>query len=340
MSQVLITGGAGFVGINLAARYLEKGHNVTIFDNFSRHGSKFNLQWLKQNYPQIEVIKGDVRDEEEVDKFFEKKADIVFHLAAQVAVTTSVSKPKEDFEINARGTLNVLEAIRKSKSDPAFIFSSTNKVYGGMEKTKFVEREQDYQYQDFPLGINENFNLDFHSPYGCSKGTADQYTRDYARIYGMKTLVFRKSCIYGPHQFGIEDQGWIAWFISRIVQNKKITIYGNGKQVRDILFVDDLCDAYESASEKINRTKGQVYNIGGGVKNQVSLLKALDIISKSLNINANLSYKEVRPGDQKVYISDIRKAKNDFDWEPKTEMNNGIKKLCEWITKNKEKFPN
>lgn len=340
MSQVLITGGAGFIGTNLASRYLKKGHEVAIFDNFSRHGSKFNLQWLKQNHPQIEVVEGDIRKEKELSKFFERKADLVFHLAAQVAVTTSVSNPKEDFEINARGTLNVLEAVRKSNSDPVFIFSSTNKVYGGMEGIEFVEREQDYQYKDFSNGISENFNLDFHSPYGCSKGSADQYTRDYARIYGMKTLVFRKSCIYGHNQFGIEDQGWIAWFISRIVLNKKITIYGDGKQVRDILFVDDLCDAYESASENINKTKGQVYNIGGGVQNQVSLLKALDIIKNALDIQANLTYQEARPGDQKVYISDIGKAKKDFDWEPKTDVNSGIKKLCEWITKNKEKFPN
>ena len=337
MSHVLITGGAGFIGCNLAARYLKKGNNVTILDNFSRAGSKINAKWLQDNFAKVNIKNGDIRNKDDVNKLLNENVDIVFHLAGQVTVTTSVKNPMEDFENNCFGTLNVLESIRKSENSPIFVYSSTNKVYGGMENVKVVEKENGYQYEDFQDGVDESFTLDFHSPYGCSKGAADQYTKDYARIYGLKTVVFRKSCIYGYRQFGIEDQGWLAWFIIRSVLNKPIKIFGNGKQVRDILFIEDLCDAYEKACENINKTKGQVYNIGGGPQNTLSLLEALKII-KSMTNQAKTSFQDPRPGDQKIYVSNINKAKKDFGWQPKTGTKEGIKKLVEWVRENEDLF--
>jgi CDP-paratose 2-epimerase len=338
MVNVLITGGAGFIGSNLAARCFKKGNNVTILDNFSRAGSKFNLEWLKNNFSDINILKGDILNKEDIDKALSDDTDLVFHLAGQVAVTTSVLNPTEDFEINSLGTLNVLEAIRKCNNSPVFVYSSTNKVYGGMEGTKIKETESRYQYQDLPEGVDEEFPLDFHSPYGCSKGSADQYTRDYARIYGLKTIVFRQSCIYGYHQFGVEDQGWLAWFVIQSVLNRPITIFGDGKQVRDVLFVEDLCDSYEKAYENIKKTKGQIYNIGGGSKNQISLLESLELIKKCCTIEPKISFQEARPGDQKIFVSDISKAKKDFGWEPKTEIEDGIKKLSDWVKENKTLF--
>lgn len=338
MANVLITGGAGFIGTNLAARYLAKGNNVTVFDNFSRKGSKFNAEWLENNFSNIKIIKGDIRNKEDISKALADDADLCFHLAGQVAVTTSVANPMEDFQINCLGTINLLEAIRKSKNEPVFVYSSTNKVYGGMESANVVEDKDRYEYENLPNGIDELVPLDFHSPYGCSKGAADQYTRDYARIYGLKTLVFRQSCIYGYHQFGIEDQGWLAWFVIQSVLNRPITIFGNGKQVRDVLFIEDLNDAYEKACGNIKKTKGQIYNIGGGPKYRISLLEALDIIKKNTEAKVKISFKEPRPGDQKIYVSDISKAKKDFGWEPKTGIEIGIKKLISWAKENKALF--
>ena len=337
MANVLITGGAGFVGCNLAARYLQNGHNVTIADNFSRIGSRINAEWLKGNFPEVNVKEADVRKKNEVNELLKQDTDFVFHLAGQVAVTKSIENPVNDFENNCLGTVNVLEAVRKSKNNPVFVYSSTNKVYGGMENVEVIEKDSEYCYRDFEHGIDESFPLDFHSPYGCSKGAADQYTRDYARIYGMKNVVFRKSCIYGYHQFGIEDQGWLAWFVIRSVLSKPITIYGDGKQVRDVLFIEDLCDAYEKACTNIGKAKGQVYNIGGGPQNRLSLLEALKII-KSMTNQAKISFQASRPGDQKIYVSNISKAKKDFGWQPKTGTEEGIKKLVDWIEENKKLF--
>tara|TARA_Y100000310_G_scaffold342995_1_gene448640 strand:+ start:2768 stop:3787 length:1020 start_codon:yes stop_codon:yes gene_type:complete len=338
MTNVLITGGAGFIGVNLAARYLEKGENVTVLDNFSRKGSKSNAEWLKNKFSNVKILQGDIRKKEDIDKALADNTDLCFHLAGQVAVTTSVTNPMVDFDINCFGTINVLEAIRRCKNDPAFVYSSTNKVYGGMESVNVVEDENRYEYQDLPNGISESFPLDFHSPYGCSKGAADQYTRDYARIYGLKTVVFRQSCIYGYHQFGIEDQGWLAWFVIQSVLNRPITIFGDGKQARDVLFIEDLNDAYEKACENIEKIKGQIYNIGGGPKYRISLLEALDIIRKNSETELKISFKDARPGDQKIYVSDISKAKKDFGWEPKTEIGEGIKKLSDWVRENKALF--
>ena len=265
--KVLVTGGAGFIGSNTAERFLKNGHEVFVFDNLSRRGTEWNINRLKQN-KNLTFIKGDVRDYSGIKKVFENHRDFdaVYHLAAQVAVTTSVIDPREDFEINALGTFNVLEAIRETKSSPVMVYSSTNKVYGGMTDIKIVERKGKYAYKSLPDGISEKRLLDFHSPYGCSKGTADQYMIDYSRIYGLKTVVFRQSCIYGYRQFGIEDQGWVAWFTIAAMMGKPITIYGDGKQVRDVLFIEDLVDAYESAIINIDKINGQALTSAAGGK--------------------------------------------------------------------------
>lgn len=340
--KILITGGAGFIGINLAKKMLKMGENVIVIDNFFRSGTLENIKWLeKQKLPgKLTIITLDLRIDwqrlkEIIDSY---QVDALYHLAGQVAVTTSVTNPREDFEINALGTFNVLEAIRLSKRKPLIIYTSTNKVFGGMEDVEIVEREKDYIYKDFPLGIPEDRLLDFHSPYGCSKGAADQYVRDYGRIYSLKTVVFRQSAIYGPHQMGVEDQGWVAWFTIAAICDKKITIYGNGKQVRDVLFIDDLVKAFRSATDNINRTAGQIFNIGGGPNFKMSLLECLDMLEKLLGKKIELTFDKCRPGDQPVYISDIRKAKAEFGWEPAIGPQEGVKRLFEWVFANKDLF--
>jgi CDP-paratose 2-epimerase len=337
MKRVLITGGAGFIGTNAALYYLKRGEYVTIFDNFSRKGSQRNAQFISDEFKSnLQIIKGDVRDLKNEINTLVKNCDLVLHLAGQVAVTTSVDNPSEDFEINALGTLNVLEAIRKSCNNPVFIYSSTNKVYGDLNVLKIIENETRYHFDKLPFGVSEKMTLDFYSPYGCSKGAADQYVRDYARIYGLNTIVFRQSCIYGPHQFGIEDQGWLAWFMIAVFKNKPITIYGNGKQVRDALYVDDLVSAYDKAFLNISKTKGQIYNIGGGRSNSISIWKEFfPVLEKYFGKKIIPIFDYPRLGDQKIYISDIRKSKNDFCWEPKIDLNTGLDKLYAWIADNK-----
>ena len=250
--KYLITGGAGFIGSNYVHRLLKRGEKVTIYDNFARAGAPRNLDWLKQEFGEnaFDVVVGDVRDADRIAESA-KGADVIVHLAGQVAVTTSVINPRDDFESNAFGTFNVLEAARLSGRNPIFIYASTNKVYGGMEDVELFEEPTRWRYKDLVNGCPETQPLDFHSPYGCSKGTGDQYVRDYARMYGLRSIVFRQSCIYGPRQFGIEDQGWVAWFIIAAAMRRNITIYGDGKQVRDILYVDDLLNGYDLAIEKI-----------------------------------------------------------------------------------------
>jgi CDP-paratose 2-epimerase len=264
--------------------------------------------------------------------------DLVLHLAGQVAVTTSVTDPRMDFEVNAVGTFNLLEAARASGVRAPIIFSSTNKVYGGMEDVGVVVRDGRYAYDDLPNGVPESRGLDFHSPYGCSKGAADQYVRDYHRIYGMNTVVFRQSCIYGYRQFGFEDQGWIAWFTIAAQLGKPITVYGDGMQVRDVLFVDDLVDAFEAAAGNIDRTAGQVYNIGGGPANVLSLVELLAQIENRLGASIPSARDDWRPGDQRVYVSDIRKAAADFGWSPKIARTEGLERLYDWVAANRELF--
>src|SRR5512140_703703 len=266
--QFLITGGAGFIGSNYVSRLIQRGEQVTIFDNLSRPGARMNLEWLRETYGDnaFKLITADVRDAKSIQDAA-RDAAVIVHLAAQVAVTTSVSKPREDFEINAQGTFNVLEAARAARHKPVVIYASTNKVYGGMDDVRVVEQGTRYAYESLPNGASEAQPLDFHSPYGCSKGTGDQYVRDYFRIYGLPTVVFRQSCIYGTRQFGVEDQGWVAWFVIAAVTGHPISIYGDGKQVRDLLFVEDLLDAYDAALQRIDKAAGQVYNVGGGQPN-------------------------------------------------------------------------
>ncbi len=338
--RVLITGGAGFVGCNLADYFIEKGHQVTIFDNFYRKGVQYNVAWLRARHGDgVRVIEGDIRDYQAIRRATEGM-EVVYHVAAQTAVTTSVRNPREDFEINAWGTFNVLEAARETGENPVVIFTSTNKVYGEMEDVRVEEKERRYVYVDRPFGIDEHQPLDFHSPYGCSKGTADQYVRDYARIYGLPTVVFRMGSIYGPHQFGVEDQAWVAYFVIAAVKGWPITIYGDGKQVRDVLYIDDLVRAFELATKRIEVTAGQIYNIGGGPDNTISIwaefaLILSDILGRPVEA---AGYSDWRPGDQRIYVSDIRKAQRDFGWQPKVGVEDGIRRITEWVLENRDLF--
>ncbi len=338
--QYLVTGGAGFIGSNYVHRLLARGEKVTIYDNFSRGGAPRNLEWLKAEFggKAFEVVVGDVRDAARITEAAQK-SDVIVHLAGQVAVTTSVTNPRDDFESNALGTFNVLEAARASGRQPIVIYASTNKVYGGMEDVALFEEPTRWRYKDLVGGCPETQPLDFHSPYGCSKGTGDQYVRDYARMYDLPTVVFRQSCIYGPRQFGIEDQGWVAWFIIAAVMGKPMTIYGDGKQVRDILHVNDLIQAYDLAVEKIDVAKGQVYNLGGGPSNVMSIWAEFGPkLEKMIGSSIKVSRGDWRPGDQRVFYADVLKAKKELGWEPKITVDEGVSMLFEWVQANKNLF--
>ena len=335
--KIAVIGGAGFIGCNLAKRWLDEGCEVIVFDNLSRRGTGSNLDWLRKSYPdKTGFIKGDIRTDSNKLSELVEQVDAVYHLAAQVAVTTSVIDPREDFMINALGTFNVLEAIRKSKKRPSIVYSSTNKVFGKMDDLNVRETKDRYEYENAPNGISEDRPLDFYSPYGCSKGCGDQYVRDYARIYGIKSVVFRQSCIYGERQFGVEDQGWVAWFTIAATLGKPFVIYGNGKQVRDILYIDDLTNALKMAVEKIEITKGRVYNIGGGAANTMSLLELIAYLEEFLGKKLSYSYDDWRPGDQKVFVSNVQKAGREFGWAPKTGPREGVKKLVAWVKENQK----
>lgn len=337
--RVLVIGGAGFIGCNIADHYLKRNSKVSILDNFSRIGALSNLEWLQNRYKKrLNIVHGDIRVDRRIMEELVDPHDVIFHMAAQVAVTTSIISPRDDFETNAVGTFNILEAIRKSKNKPVLIFASTNKVYGALEDIELIEKKERYDFKGPCVGIAEDRSLDFHSPYGCSKGTADQYVRDYSRIYGLKTIVFRQSCIYGWRQFGIEDQGWIAHFIISSILNRPLTIYGSGKQVRDILFIDDLIRAFDLAISKLEVTSGQAYNIGGGPQNQISLLEFVKLLRKILRKKIPLSFADWREGDQPIFVSNISKAKMDFDWEPRINVNEGVNMLTGWIKKNRQLF--
>jgi CDP-paratose 2-epimerase len=336
----LVTGGAGFIGSNYVDRLLKRGEKVTVYDNLSRSGSKINLRWLIEEHGEnaFELIVGDTRDAGQL-VVAARKADVIVHLAAQVAVTTSVIQPREDFEINALGTFNVLEAARLNDRHPIVLYSSTNKVYGGMEEVKTIEKATRYEYADYPQGIPETLGLDFHSPYGCSKGTGDQYVRDYSRIYDIPSVVLRQSCIYGPRQFGVEDQGWVAWFIIAAVTGHPITIYGDGKQVRDILYVEDLLDAYDAGILKAGKSGGKVYNVGGGAANTIAIwTEFAPMLEKLCGHSIKVEHGDWRPGDQSVYVSDIEKAHKELGWQPKVSAEEGIGRLYQWVVENKHLF--
>ena len=338
--RILITGGAGFIGCNLADQLVQDGHSVTVLDNLSRRGTDKNLAWLRQRHGnRFQFVQGDIRNAETMNQAV-TGMEVVYHLAGQTAVTTSVTNPRDDFEANALGTFNVLEAARRFGDDPALLLSSTNKVYGGMEDVPVVELPTRYTYRDLPDGATEHQPLDFHSPYGCSKGAADQYVRDYHRIYGLPTVVFRQSCIYGPRQMGVEDQGWVAWFLIATTVGRPITIYGDGKQVRDLLYVDDLINAYKLAVQHIDKTAGQVYNIGGGAARTMSVWAEFrPILSEVFGRDIpDVPHADWRPGDQPVFFCDIRKAQADFGWQPQVGVVEGIRRLAEWVQANRELF--
>ncbi|MGH2542635.1 MAG: NAD-dependent epimerase/dehydratase family protein, partial [Ardenticatenaceae bacterium] len=314
MAKITVTGGAGFIGSNLAQRLLREGHDLTIFDNLSRSGGASNIAWLREQFgdASFRLVRADLTDFDALRRAIEG-AQRVYHLAGQVTVTTSITDPRSDFEANALGTFNALEAARLVGADPIFIYASTNKVYGGIEEVETGEGATRYEYTNRPRGISEREPLDFHSPYGNSKGAGDQYTRDYYRIYGLRTVVMRQSTIYGYRQFGIEDQGVWAWFMIAALKGRPITIYGDGKQVRDVLFIDDLLDAYDAAVRHMDRAAGMIYNIGGGPNNTLSIWSEFGpLLEELLGHPIPVRYADWRPGDQRVYISNIDKIRREL----------------------------
>jgi len=337
--KVLITGGLGFLGSNLTHHALEEGDEVLVIDNLFKPRNSENLKWLKQ-FKKFKFEKKDVRNWEEISNEIKKfQPDVIFHAAGQVAMTTSIANPRLDFEINALGTFNVLEAVRLFSPKSAVIFSSTNKVYGDLENIEYAESETRYTAKDFPKGFDETLPLEFHSPYGCSKGCADQYLLDYHRIYGLKTVVFRHSSMYGDRQFSTYDQGWIGWFVEQALRIKKgeineIEIHGTGKQVRDVLFADDVVALYFSAAKSIDKCAGQVFNIGGGIKNSLSLLELFRFLEKELSIKIKIKKKEWRESDQKFFVAYLGKIKKAIKWSPKVGKEEGIRRMIEWVKKN------
>lgn len=337
--KFFITGGAGFIGCNSADYFLQQGHEVVVFDNLSRKGGPANLEWLRSRHGErLHFVLGDIREYEGLATAV-SGADVVLHLASQVAVTTSVQNPREDFEINALGTFNVLEAVRHQVPQAAVLYASTNKVYGGMEGARVELANGRYRYAEYSHGIPENYPLDFHSPYGCSKGTGDQYMLDYARIYGLKTMVFRQSCIYGQRQFGVEDQGWVAHFVIATVKNRPITIFGDGKQVRDLLHVQDLIQAYELGVQQIEAQRGEMFNVGGGPQNTLSIWTEFGpLLAELAGHEPSVNRAAWRPGDQRVFVADIRKVAAQLGWQPTISPRQGIQDLFAWVSSNPQLF--
>jgi CDP-paratose 2-epimerase len=334
---VLITGGSGFIGTNLAHRLLAAGQSVRVFDNLARPGVEQNLEWLGNTHgEQVEIVLGDVRDTGALRRAVEGVSQ-VFHFAAQVAVTTSLDDPGHDFEVNARGTLNLLEALRTQTSPPPMVFTSTNKVYGALQDVGLRKRNLRYEPTDPSLrraGVNESRPLDFHSPYGCSKGAADQYVIDYARTYGLPAIVFRMSCIYGPHQFGTEDQGWVAHFLIRALEGRSLMVYGDGLQVRDILYVDDLVDALVLAQQHMGTESGQAFNIGGGPGSTVSLLELIELIGELIGHVPETEFDGWRTGDQRYYVSDTGRFQRTTGWTPSVSVQDGLERLTRWLSES------
>jgi CDP-paratose 2-epimerase len=336
--KLLITGGCGFLGSNLAAEAIKRKDDLYIFDDLSRLGSENNLSWLKTQ-GEFNFIKGDIRAPGKVNELISSiRPDAVFHLAGQVAMTTSLADPRKDFEINALGTFNLLEAVKNYCPDSIILYSSTNKVYGDLEWVDYEETETRYIGKQFPNGFDEKIPLSFSSPYGCSKGSADQYILDFYRMFGIKAAVFRHSSMYGGQQYSTYDQGWIGWFCEQAIKtklgklDKPFTISGNGKQVRDVLYCDDMVNLYFKALKNIENIKGKAFNIGGGMENSLSLLELFLFLEKELDIKLNFITLPPRESDQKVFVADISKAKNLIGWEPKIDKISGIKKMLEWVS--------
>jgi CDP-paratose 2-epimerase len=338
--RYLITGGCGFLGSNLSSEVLRRGEELFVFDNLTRLGSSQNLEWLK-TLGQFTFFHGDIRINNDIERVIQDtKPDVVFHLAGQVAMTTSLHNPRCDFEINALGSLNLLESLRKHAPDAIVIYSSTNKVYGDLENYEYVETATRYEAIGMDLGFDENVALDFRSPYGCSKGAADQYMLDYARNFGIKSVVFRHSSIFGGRQFSTYDQGWIGWFVGQALLEeaghliKPITISGDGKQVRDVLFASDLIDCYFSAIASVKNCAGKAFNIGGGMANSLSLLELFSMLEQELSVKLNYQQLPWRLNDQKVFVADIRRAKREFNWQPKVDKKTGLKRMIQWVKYN------
>jgi CDP-paratose 2-epimerase len=332
--KIIITGSAGFIGSAFAHAMADVPGVTTVgIDNLSRRGAASNLAWLKAHARNHVFERADVRYPSEINAVFERHRDAaaVVHLAAQTAVTTSVTNPRPDFDANALGTFNMLEAVRQHAPRAAFLYSSTNKVFGDLEHEPIVKRGDRYEWTNLPNGIDESCPLDFHSPYGCSKGAADQYVRDYARIYGLRTVVFRQSCIYGPRQFGFEEQGWVAWFAIAAATGAPITIFGDGCQVRDLLWIDDLCALYRAAIENIDKVKGQIYNIGGGPANALSVVEVVKMLEKMHGKPLRPGSGPWRPGDQRIFIANTAKITRDLGWKPRTSAVEGVERLAAWV---------
>jgi CDP-paratose 2-epimerase len=335
--KYLITGGCGFLGSNIASEILKQGDELIVFDSLYRYGSYQNKEWLETQGDFV-FIHGDIRNTNDVEKTIkEYKPDVIYHLAGQVAMTTSISDPRMDFEINVGGSFNLLNAVRLYSPESTIIYSSTNKVYGDLEQFTYEETETRYKCIEKPNGFDESVNLDFHSPYGTSKGSADQYMLDFARIYGIKTAVFRHSSMFGGRQFATYDQGWLGWFTQKALEIKTntlkepFTISGNGKQVRDLLYASDCVDLYLKASQKIDTIKGQAFNIGGGMQNSSSLLELFSFLETELDIKMTYTQLPPRESDQKVFVADISKAKELIGWEPKVSKEEGIRKMIQWV---------
>lgn len=328
--RILITGAAGFIGCNAAARFAEEGAEVAALDDFSREGSRRNARWLEQRGG--EVLELDVRDGPALAQLVEEvQPGAVLHMAGQVAVTTSVDAPGCDFQVNTAGTLNVLEAVRKHSPDAHVVYASTNKVYGELADVPVVEEPTRYRYRDLAAGVSEERPLDFRTPYGCSKGAADQYVLDWARTYDLKTTSLRQSCIYGPRQNGVEAQGWVGWFVRAALASRPITIYGDGKQVRDLLHVDDLLDLVERVLAKPEASSGHAFNVGGGPDFTLSLLELIDLLESQVGRSISPSFDGWRPGDQRVFYCDVSKARDRLGWKPRISPREGIRRLVEWM---------
>lgn len=336
--KYLVTGGCGFLGSNISSALLKRGDDLVIFDSLYRFGSYQNLEWLKQQ-GDFCFVHGDIRNVNDVEGIIRsQKPDVIYHLAGQVAMTTSIAEPRMDFEVNAGGTFNLLNAVRLYSPDTILIYSSTNKVYGDLEQFSYRETDSRYECIDKPEGFDESVNLDFHSPYGTSKGSADQYMLDFARIYGLRTVVFRHSSMFGGRQFATFDQGWLGWFTQKAIEIKNgtakepFTISGNGKQVRDLLYASDCVSLYLQAAEKIEKIKGMVFNIGGGIENSSSLLELFKFLEQELGIKINYTQLPPRESDQRVFVADITKARTFIEWSPSVNKKEGIRKMIDWVT--------
>ena len=333
-SRILVTGGAGFIGSNLAARLASDGHDVLVYDALARPGVEANLDWLRRRFPgRVRAVIADIRDRDALGRAV-ADASAVFHMAAQVAVTTSLDDPELDFDVNLRGTLHLLEALRRQPTPPPVVFASTNKVYGNLADIK-LSRDGDAYLPIDPVlrahGISEERPLSFYTPYGCSKGAADQYVLDYARGFGVPACVLRMSCIYGPRQLGTEDQGWLAHFLYSVQAGRPISIFGDGRQVRDVLYVDDAVDAYVGAWEQIGVVSGQAFNLGGGPANAVTLLQVLAEIGEIAGRPPELRFSDWRPGDQRYFVADTRRATEAFGLGPAVGWRDGLRRLARWI---------